>query len=105
MFIQSGDRSNYMSAAQGVDACLAGFGSALGVLAEAGQEYRMNVAYDNAMEYIAELEGNQKELVGYCHDLADKYDRAMASARALRLERFKANQRIAELEAQLASRQ
>jgi len=105
MFIQSGDRSNYMNAMQGVDACLAGFGSALGVLAEAGQEYRQNVAYDNALDFIDELKDNNTQLIGHWHELMDKLERAQASARQLRIDRFNANRRIAELEAQLASRQ
>lgn len=105
MFIQSGDRSNFMSAAQGVDGCVAAFGSALGVLAQAGQEYRQNVAYDNALDFIDELKGDNAELIGHCHDLMNKLERAQASARQLRIDRFNANRRIAELEAQLASRQ
>ena len=112
MFIQSGDRGNWVNASQAAGACVDAFGSAIGVLVQAGQEYRMNATYEKALAYIDELEGNQSELIGHCDGLAARLldsqadlERARASARQLRIDRFNANRRIAELEAQLASRQ
>lgn len=107
MFIQSGDRTNPVNALQIVDACVAAMPSALGIMVNAGREYQMNVAYDRVVSVNAELRGNNAELLGVAHRLADENEQLkekLASLRPLRVELAQARARMATLERQLNSR-
>jgi hypothetical protein len=105
MFFQSGDKSNFINATQGVNALLAGFEAGLGGVVSTAREYAMGSAHEASVRGFLELQRDFREVLTAAHQLADERDRLVASnktLRELRVANAQARMRIASLERDIA---
>nr|WP_315186526.1 hypothetical protein [uncultured Albidiferax sp.] len=105
MFFQSGDRSNFISASQSVDALLGGFETGLGGAVNTAREYAMGSIHEATIQGFLELQRDYRQVLAAAHQLADERDRLIVSnkkLRDLRAVNAQAMQRIESLEREIA---
>ncbi|MEG0922875.1 MAG: hypothetical protein RSD57_17360 [Comamonas sp.] len=107
VFPKSGDNYNPINALQAVDGCLDGLDRAVDVLAGAGHEYRVGIAFERSEAARRKLLLQNAQLRTQMHRVLDDNEQLLArveSVRDVRLDLARAQMRIAQLEAQLRSR-